>query len=254
MPTLRPWLAMVLAAACWAGDSLVLRTAGQVSTAPKYVQQGGKIGGVCPALLAAIQAKDGHMQITGTEVLLSTPLIERGLQSGQLDIFCGLLKTPQRLPLMHYLDPALYHIQLKVMSRRDVPAPRDIAELRELSRRMPIIATAGLATTRILLEKGVKVDASSSDNLSSLRRLQAGRGIYYFSSDEILQAQLVAEHASDWAVIHPTVFSEDAMYLVTSRQLPADAKRRLQRALEQLAAGGELKQIVTESRKHYSGD
>jgi len=250
---LRPWLAVLLAAWACASEPLVLRTAGQVSTAPKYVQQGGKVVGVCPALLAAIQAKDGHIQFTGLEVLLSTPLVEKGLQSGQLDVFCGLVKSANRQQSMRFLEPPLYHIQMRVMSRRDIGAPRDVADLRERSQKVPVIATAGLSTTRTLMEQGVKVDASSSDNLSSLRRLQAGRGQYYYSSDEILLGLMASEHLGDWAVIQPTVFGEEDMYMVTSRQLPAEAQQRLHRALEQLAASGELKQVVVEMKKQYGG-
>ncbi|GAB3252593.1 substrate-binding periplasmic protein [Chitinimonas naiadis] len=245
---------ILLLAVCrvMASEPLVLHTAGQISTAPKYVLQDGKVKGICPSLLAAIQGRDGKLDIRGADTLLSTPLIEKGLESGRLDLFCGLLKNQLREAQMRFLNPPLYTIQFRVVVRREGIVPvKDMDDLRRKSLLMPVIATAGLASTRALLEQGVRVDASSSDNLSSLRRLQAGRGMYYFSSDEILLALMESEHANGWATMLPAVFGEEPMYLVVSRQLPAPTLKRIQSALEQLAAAGELKQIVADGKKQF---
>ena len=235
-----------------ADEPLVLHTAGQVSTAPKYVLQEGKVKGICPTLLSAIQAKDGKLDIRGVDTLLSTPLIEKGLESGRLDLFCGLLRNRLREAQMRFLSPPLYTIQFRVVVRREGAVPvKDMDDLRRKSLLMPVIATAGLSSTRSLQELGIRVDASSSDNLSSLRRLQAGRGLYYFSSDEILFALIESEHANGWAMVLPTVFGEEPMHLVASRQLSAGTLKRIQSALEQLAASGELKQIVADGKRQF---
>ena len=77
--------AAALALPCCGARAVDVRVAAQEVMAPKWIQQHGRVSGICPDVMAAIERIEPRLHFTGLDTSRSLPGIEAGLQSGSLD-------------------------------------------------------------------------------------------------------------------------------------------------------------------------
>ncbi|MGQ5524372.1 substrate-binding periplasmic protein [Chitinimonas sp. PSY-7] len=223
-----------------------LQTAAQESVAPKFIMEEGRAAtGLCPDVFQAITALDSGLQFEGLNHQLSTARIEQGLAQGQLDIFCGLLRTEKREKIALFLEPPIYSMKQRVAVRADDPIePTNLTMLRQASEGSSVITTAGAPYADMLRSAGIEVDAGASDNRDNLRKLIMGRGRFLYLSDYVMHNLLVQEKAETKVRVLAAVFSHQPLYFVTSMQMKPTVRARLEAALRTLAAQGELDRIA----------
>lgn len=200
--------------------------------------------GACPELLAALSAANPVLQFSGLDTPMSLSLIEKGLQQHSIDVVCSLGKTPEREQYADFLLP-LWQSHHKVMVLRgDEVAIASLAELARLSQSSPVIARRSSVYADRLKQAGVRVDDSSSDPGTMVRKLQAGRGRFYYA-DEHQLALLLREPAlqGKFRVISAPLYAEK-LYLAVSKNTGKAEREALQSAFETVRASGRLQAIL----------
>lgn len=242
------WLLVLTGLLAVAGEPMVvLKTAGQETSAPKFVHANGEVSGLCPDILAAISKVDTSLSFSGQQVPWSLPQIERGLESGRFDVFCGLVRLPRREKLFSFVSTPLYTIRHKVAVRYDDNVQvADLDELARLSAASPrnlVIVTAGISFIDGLKARGIDIDAGSSNNNINLRKLIGGRARFMYHNELVLAALIKDQHAEQQVKLLPAVLGEEAQQLAVSKQLDPAVVTRLANAVKTLRQTGELDRI-----------
>ncbi|PHV10673.1 substrate-binding periplasmic protein [Chitinimonas sp. BJB300] len=225
---------------------IVLQTVAQESVAPKFIMEAGRpVAGLCPDIFQAITALDSGLQFEGLSHQLSTARIEQGLAQGQIDIFCGLLRTEKREKLALYLEPPIYDMKQRVAVRaEDSIEPTNMQMLKQASEGGLVITTAGAPYADALRSAGIQVDAGASDNRDNLRKLIVGRGRFLYLSDYVMHNLLVQEKAEKKVRVLAAIFERQPVYMVVGMQMKPAVRARLEAALRTLTAQGELDRIA----------
>lgn len=241
---------------CWALSGLMplaqaapsIHVPAQEKSPHKFILDGQQASGICPDLLRALERLDPELRFHGYDTPLSLPLIEAGLRHATVGAACGLLEQAERHAYASRLLPPLYRVRHMVVARADDGAnPQSLAELRTLVGDKALIAVRGSAYPPMLREAGFKVDDSTGDYQTNLRKLLAGRARFFYGGEHALWRSMQQAHLTQSLRLLPTVFAEEPIYLWTTRQLPAVQRDRIARGLERLQASGELAAIV----RHY---
>lgn len=220
----------------------VWRIAAQEGVPPKWLSSGQPTGGLCSDILAAMSRLDPGLQFSGSQRVWSVPMIERGLETGQLDLACALLDTERRREIAWRSSRPVYQVRHRVAARmRDTARPENLADLAALG---ALVATPrGASYVDQLRAAGVQVDDSSGDNALNLQKVLNGRVRYLYLNELSLHWLIHDAQQRDQLRILPTVFREEPIYFWTSRKLPAERAARLDRAISQLDSRGELARI-----------
>lgn len=249
-----PALAVNAALACIAGSALLhlapaaaaapLRTAAQDNNTIKYNPHGQRKG-VCVDVLQAIERTDPGLRFTGWDQPASLPRIESALADSQLDVFCGLIRTPGRAAKFGFIDVPVYTVRHRIAVRADDDVQvRSLDDIRKLGPGNVVIVLKGTAHEELLRRHGgLALDASAQNLDVNLRKLVHGRGRFLYHTENALLRYIDAGEHGGQVKLLPAVLKEDHLLFAVSRSLPAATVARLREALQRLADRGELKKI-----------
>ncbi|GAA5175498.1 hypothetical protein GCM10025771_07830 [Niveibacterium umoris] len=241
---------LLLLLLCWFSQAnaapLELSTLGQSATKGKYDPADTARPGVCIEIIQALMHVDPDLKISGQNQLKPLPEVEAALTEGRIDLFVGLIRTPEREAKFDFLEPKVFSFQHKIAVKAADKGLK-IASFDDLRKLDGTIATTQGTAYVAFLEKqgGLKIDAGSKDPASILKKLTLGVNNvrFYYQADLNLIDYIAEANLKDLVVILPHSFKDDAQYLAVSKQLAAPARKRLVAALEKLDKSGELKRI-----------
>lgn len=255
MPRLPP-LALALAVAslaCSVGLAImptaaaatpVLRTAAQGNNTIKF-NLNGERKGVCVDVFQAIERIDPGLRFSGWDQPMSLPRVETALADHQLDVFCGLIRTPARDAKFSFIDVPVYTVRHRIAVRmRDNIQVRNLDDIRKLGPGAVVMVLKGTAHEESLRRHGgLTLDASTQHLDVHLRKLVHGRGRFLYHTETALLRTIDMEKLGGQVKLLPVVLKEDNMLFAVSRGVPAATVDKLRHALQQMADRGELKKI-----------
>lgn len=238
--------ALGAALSCAAQEITVLRTVAQSGNLPKFNADDALKPGFCAEMLRAIETADNTLRFVGLNEALPLKRIEGQLETGRVDVFCGLARTPAREARIGFLPHIVYITRHKLAVRADDPLRIDkLEDLRRLPPDEPVMVNRSSAYEQILRDVGrIPLDASVSDPSTSLRKLVNRRGRAYYFSDMELEFYIQRDHLQDKVRLLPQVFHEDRPLFAYRQDLPEGEVERLRGALDKLQADGSLQRIA----------
>ncbi|MDC8760027.1 substrate-binding periplasmic protein [Janthinobacterium fluminis] len=227
---------------------LLLRVLAQESIPPKWVIRNGRMDGLCPDILAAIEKTEPRLRFTGHTDYRSLPVIEQSLENGVIDAACALLDTPRRRNIARLVGQPLYTVRHRLAAAiGDKAMPRNFDELLKLK---PLINTArGASYSEQLRVLGLEVDDSTGDNLVNLKKVAAGHGRFFYMNELSMTWLLRSESVAGKVRLLPGVLKEEPIYFWISKHTDPAAAAIVGRAIDRLHANGELARIY----RHWAG-
>ncbi|MES2152024.1 MAG: transporter substrate-binding domain-containing protein [Pseudomonadota bacterium] len=223
-------------------EPLVVTIMAQESIPPKWVQRDGRIEGVCPEILTALQKVEPRLRFTGYDNTRSLLMIEAALESGKALAACALLDSPRRRASSQVIGKPLFIVRHRLAAAAGDNAV--INNLDDLARLKPLINTnRGAAYTAQLIALGIEVDDSSGDSMVNLKKVLAGHGRFTYMNELSLGWFLQSESLRGKLRILPAVLKEEPIYFWMSRKAEPEAVRLVGRGLDKLRANGELARI-----------
>lgn len=225
-----------------------LRTAAQPNT-PKFFRINGELTGICYDIIQAISRTDPSLRFVGFEQEIPTKRIEAMLEQGTLDVYLGFLQTPERRSHFDFINVPLFAPQPRLLTRKD-DTQLTIHSLQDLAKQGKdgvVLTARGTPHAERLkqLQPDLIVDTGTDDNAVNLHKLLRGRGRAFYQFDYMLAHALQQTGLQDAVRWQPYRGNTERQYLAVSRSVPADTRTKLQRALEQLQASGELQKIYS---------
>jgi polar amino acid transport system substrate-binding protein len=236
----------ILAAALappWAGaQTLAVNIIGQESLPPKWVDQGNRLEGLCPDILAAIEKIEPRIHFTEKIEARSVPVIENALQNGTASAACALLDTVHRREVAQIVGKPLYSVRHKIAAAAgDQAVVKNIDELVKLH---PLINTSrGAGYADQLRALGLQVDDSTGDNTLNLRKVVGGHGRFMYMNELTLAWCIKAARFQDKIRILPAVFKEEPIYFWVSKLADPAVAPLIEQAINRLQENGELARI-----------
>lgn len=246
---------VLLISLCIASLSLValaqpvpVRTMGQESLPPKWIVREGRLEGLCPEILSAMEKAEPRLKFSGQDEFRSVPQIEQGLESGAVGAACALLDSERRRKIAH-LAAKVYVVRHRLAAAAADKAVVDSMD--DLVRLNPLIATSrGAAYSDQLRALGLEVDDSTGDNLTNLKKILAGHGRFVYMN-ELTLAWLIRENKlQDKVRLLPVVLKEEPIFFWISKKADPVAMRLMNQALYKIKASGELARIY----ERWSGE
>lgn len=209
----------------------------------KFGPAGARLPGFCIEYLRALTAQDSGLQFEGMAQYLPVLRIERELGAGTMDVFFGLLKTPERLERFRFIEqPALYVSRHRVAVRaqdREVDSVQGFDDIRALGDQGIVLATRGTAYSSYLQRQpGLQVDAGATDHMQNLRKLVRGRGRFFYQSESMITLLIQSEEFHDKVRMLPAVFAAEPLLVAYSTSLDATRLARLSMAMNELETSG----------------
>ncbi|MBJ7311649.1 substrate-binding periplasmic protein [Rugamonas sp. CCM 8940] len=233
---------MAPAAGAAAEPVTALRVMAQESLPPKWMTRHGRASGICPDILAAIERLAPQLRFSGQDDYRSVPVIERSLESGEVDCACALMDTAKRRRIANPVGKPLYMIRHKLAAAAGDKA--EVNNFDDLLKLKPIITTSRGAGYSVQLRAlGLEVDDSTGDNLVNLKKIVAGHGRFFYMNEVTLSWIVRQQGLRDQVRILPAVLKEEPIYFWISKQTDPAARRQVELALGKLQASGELARI-----------
>jgi polar amino acid transport system substrate-binding protein len=228
--------------ACARAGEITLPVMAQESLPPKWINRGDHSEGVCPDILQAIEKLEPQLHFTGLHEFRSLPVIEQGLESGNVACACALLDTPHRREIATIAGKPLYMVRHRLAAAASDRVAVD--SLDELVKLKPLINTSrGAGYSNQLRALGLKVDDSTGDNVVNLKKIIAGHGRFFYMNELTLTWILRENSLYDRVRIVPGVLKEEPIYFWVSKKVPPATARQVDQALLKLKASGELNRI-----------
>lgn len=223
--------------------SLPLRSAAQTGFPHKYNVGGAGPPGFCIEYIHALTQIDAGLTFGGLDEMRPTLRIEQELATGRVEVFFGMLKTPEREALFRFADsPRVYtiHHQVAVLAA-DVQADRlrTLDDLRTALGQRVLLTTRGSGYGKYLQEQmGFNVDDGATSIDQNLRKLVNGRARFLYDSESSLRRAIQANGLQAQVRILPAVFRRQDLLLAHAPTLPADHLARVVAAMQALEASG----------------
>jgi glutamate/aspartate transport system substrate-binding protein len=240
----RSLAAAILCVSCTEAPAIELRTAAQDSS-PKYYLENGKMKGLCIDIMRAIEVTDPELKFSGQESFYPTLRIEESLSHGEIDVFCGMIRTPGRESKLTFIDVPLYHtITRLAVNSSDQVEIASLGDVRKLGKNGVILVVHGTAHAEFLAQQGgLLIDDGARTTAHNIRKLLAGRGRFICQTDLALADELKRRGLANKVRILPLVVKSEAQYLAVSSAVPPDVVFRLRKALKKLQETGELTRL-----------
>lgn len=235
-------MALLLVQAPGWADPIVLRSAAQEGSAPKFIEWEGSIQGHCPDILRALEKADPQLKFELATIPTSIKRMESHLKDGRVDVVCALLDTPLRNEVAWRISTPLFMLRERLVGRIDDKLP--IHNIKDLADTGDLVATqTGASYTEMLRSQGVKVDDSSGDSAVALRKLLSGRVRFYYTN-ELTGAYYIRIGALERQLrLVPGTLQETPSYMWVSRKVDEATVQRLERAMAKLQKEGVLDRI-----------
>jgi polar amino acid transport system substrate-binding protein len=230
------WAANATAAA------LSVRLIAQEGIPPKWIGHNGKLTGLCPDIIAAIEKVEPGLRIDPRIVSRSVPVIEHSLEIGSVDGACALLDTPRRRQIAQIVGPPVYTVRHRIAGNSGDTAV--VSSLDDLIKLNSLVTTSrGSGYVDQLLALGLQVDATSGDNAVNLRKVVAGHGRFMYLNEMTLNWYIREEKLQDKLKLWPAVFKEEPIYFWISKKAKPETHELIGRALDKLHKNGTLANI-----------
>jgi len=227
-----------------------IHTAAQADTTPKYIARSNSpsapIDGLCIDIDRAVERIDSNLHFVGDQSWMPASRVDAELNAGDLDVACGISKTPERQKTFYFAEPPLFSTEYVLVARNDDQVNiRNWDDVRALGDRGVILTDHGFGlVSRLALQGGLRIDDGTTGVKSNLLKLRAGRGRFYYHRllglvDDIKHADMLAD-----VRILPVVLDRQAFYMVFGPHAPKEAIVRTQQAIAELARNGELTKML----------
>lgn len=227
-------------------STIELRTASQDVT-PKYFKKDSQIQGYGVDIIKAIEKLDPDLKFTGyAEQFTPNARIEKQLQEGKLDVFFGLIKTPDREKIFNYLDIPMYSTYTRLVVRADDPITnvKSLDELKKLKGENIVLTSHGMVHASYLKSLGgLNVDDGAESVGKCLEKLVVGRGRFVYQTEMSIYQSIKDLGLKNKVRILPKKFREEAQYPVYSKQLEPKTVLKLKQAVQKLKKSGELDRL-----------
>lgn len=223
-----------------------IRTAAQEDSAPKYLNEGGKVVGLCIDIMRAIEGLDPGLRFSGEQNWLPLLRLEHGVRNGKLDMACGFVRNQEREGHYQIVLPRLFPVQYRLVVRAgDDPAVRSWDDVRRLGAAGVILVNSGRGPAKRLEELGgLSIDSGGRTTLSNLRKLASGRGRFYYYRTPGLTSQLRRSGVQDKLRVLPVVLESQDFYMMLGKHVPKHRVERLSDAVQALQDSGELARLL----------
>jgi polar amino acid transport system substrate-binding protein len=221
---------------------ITLQVLAQESIPPKWVAAEGKLSGLCPDILAAIEKIEPRLRFSLQSEPRSLPFLEQGLETGKVNAACALLDTERRRQVADIVGPPLYMVRHRLAARSNDRIA--IGSMAELIKLRPLINTqrnAGYANQ--LRALGLDVDDSTGDNNVNLKKILAGHGRFFYINELTLAWMMSTEPFKGKVRMLDWLVKEEPIYFHVSKKSPAGAAALVDQALVKLKNSGELARI-----------
>lgn len=236
---------LVAAGAAVAGPPIELRVAAQDETAPKYVNSGPGVSGLCADLLNAIERVAPELRFVGGTRWMPVVRVLSELYAGVQDAGCGLAHTPERDKRLIFLAPALISIDFVLVARgSDNVDIADWEDVRKLGVNGVVLGNRGLYASALLAStSGIYFDSGSATSAQNLQKLLAGRGRFLLLRVEGINEALRQAGVTDRVRVLPAIMGSTKLYFTLGKHVDEKTSERVQQALVELQASGELDRI-----------
>lgn len=232
------------AASCWAGP-VVLRTAAQEGSAPKFIEAIGAsdaASGHCPSILRAIEKFDPGLSFSIDNKPTAIKRLESELKEGHIDVICALLDTPLRNEIALRVTTPLFHLRERLVGRADDTSQvRSLKALAEMGD--PVVTQAGASYAGMLRSYGVNVIEPGGGSPAALRFVESRRARYYYINELTGSYYIKTLGLGEQLRLMPGVLQETPSYLWAGRHLDPTIVQRLEKAVAGLQKSGELDRI-----------
>lgn len=224
---------------------MAIRTYSQEGFEAKYAPGNPQRPGICIEIMRAIEKLDPGVKFVGVDEMATTARVEQGLTHGQIDVFFGHIKTPERAAKFIFSGPHLYKIsQVLVVRRGDPIEVNDWDDVRKLGKDGVVLTVKGIGQVDYLKSLGgITVDDNSRLISANLKKLVAGRGRFYYGSENSVREAIEILGMESQVKILPKRFQKEAIYVSFSRKAPPELVSRINENLARLERNGELRKI-----------
>jgi len=238
-------LLLCLLANPFVAAALELKTAAQDSPPKYFLQDDGNTGGICIDILRAVEGVDPQLRFSGENNILPFKRLQLYLESGQLDVFFGLKKTPSRIEKFTFSRLPLYPLKYVIAVRgEDTVRIDSFEDIRRLGEQGNLLTVSGSAASRFLHDRGgLFVNDSAPTPARMIKLMLAGRGRFAFYHDLGLKNAIDSMEAEQRIRILPLSFSTYHHYAAFSKNMPPGHAMRIDRALQKIRDNGTLAEI-----------
>jgi polar amino acid transport system substrate-binding protein len=233
-----------------AAATSIIKTASQEDASPRYTTEKTEDGhlivnGLCIDILRAIERVAPDIKFSGDQIPLPLRRVQMSLETGDIDVYCGLNKSQEREKQFIFLEPPLYKVNYKVAVRADDDVQiRSLDDIRKLGENGRILVMNG-SDSQFKLQSfpGLKIDSDGADQATNLRKLIARRGRFFYRHEQGLRAEIIAQGLSDKIRILPNSLGEEFQYFLISKKAPPEIVNRIRAAIVKIKNTGELARI-----------
>lgn len=228
---------------------VVLRTAAQESSEPKYlsVDKPGEsaIGGICVDIFRKIEKLNLDIQFVGDQIWMPRARIDSHTKAGNIDVICGLQKIPRNTALYDLLSTQLFSVDYLLAVRADDSVNvGSWDDIRRLGDDGIILALRGFGIVDILQSVGgLTVDAGATSSASNLRKLLRGRGRFYCHRSPGIKHAIRSAGLQDQIRLITKPVHTEKFFMGIRKNLPPEQIKQISAALTLLEQSGELKRI-----------
>ncbi|WP_171014157.1 ABC transporter substrate-binding protein [Chitinivorax sp. B] len=218
--------------------------AAQLESEPKYVATGNTIGGICVDIMRAVEQSDPSLRFVGDQRWLSLGRIEAGVYSGSLDAACGMVKNATRVNRFQFPSLPIYQVRYHLVVRSHDPIEiHSWEDVRALGQQGIVLVNLGSGPIgRLEAIGGLLLDTAGNTTDTNLRKLEAGRGRFFYYRSPGLKSAL-APYSGKFRIL-PTVMDATPFYFFFGKHVAPEVVHRFSNALGQLEQSGVLTQIV----------
>lgn len=217
----------------------------QESVAPKFVLEDGKPPqGLCPEIMAAVEAVEPRLRFAGFDRARSLAFIEDAVGRGKALAACALVDSRIRRDIAVRVNVPLYEARYRLAAATGDQGAA-VRSLDELARSRQLVNTArGSGYVEELKARGVAIDDSTGDSVVNLRKTAYGHGRYTYLNEMSMFYYIRAAGLERQLTVLPTVFRAGALYFWVSKRADPSVAPMLEAALIRLKANGELERIA----------
>jgi len=229
-----------------AGAVTLLRTSAQMQSEPKFVPAGtdGRpaVAGLCIDIFRAIEKLDAGLAFSGDQEWNPPARLDASLESGLLDVMCGMVQTPRRNERLAVLRPSLFSLRYVLLARAgDDAVVARWSDVTALPGRPVVLSLLGTGPSRQLRDvPGLAVDAGSDSVQHNLDKLVVGRGRFFYYRLPAANPTIHRYCQSGKIKVLPAVMREEPVYMMLGRHVPPAIGRRIEAALRRMKTDGEL--------------
>lgn len=228
-------------------EKIILKTEAQQSYPKFYRNQEGKIAGLGIDIMNAIEELDSTISFSYSKDFTPWKRIKKDLETGQIDIYLGLVKNSDREKIYDFLETPLYNLQHVVAVRIDdtvnVKNFQDIANLKNEGIILTLKGSGTISYMNNQIE-GLIIDDGGESVVDNIYKLIKYRGRFMYYHNIAIYSIIKKEQLEDKVKVLPTVFRDYYQWAAFSKNVPEDVKKKVEEAFKALSESGKLEEIV----------